>query len=402
MISYQVPEAQWTEKMVKNLPSEDDRFEFKEIIDIDKIAQEICAFANSFGGTLFLGIEDKNGQIKGIDKKKGNKPITLWLEQKIPVLLEFRFGSFRVREVNLTPSTQKKIGSDKTVVSIDVFDSDLTPYQVVQTRKYYRRENSSSIAAPHSFLSYLWSRNSSEKTNVVQYWITDFLTPLIHFTQNVSFQIKNLEFFGEFKNPGGSESFYILQFTNLEEFNKINNKLSANQFLRTYKNLEPKIKDLSESLQAFEDFIYDFIENILENENLQNVIREKYKTYISNQNPPWTYDQSEHPFKMLSNLLAIQDITSLSNNETYLKFYTSRFMVYDFFEFHLKFSTWKDEAFKNFCSDILEELIDCEYFIERKSMMEQIKNEIILKASSLFEDADTLREELCLRHNTTY
>ena len=39
--------------------------EFKEALDSKGFAKEVCAFANSQGGKIFLGITDK-GSIKGI------------------------------------------------------------------------------------------------------------------------------------------------------------------------------------------------------------------------------------------------------------------------------------------------------------------------------------------------
>jgi Schlafen, AlbA_2 len=401
MISYKVPEEQWTEKMVKDLPSEDDRFEFKENIDIEKITKEICAFANSFGGTLFLGVKDKNSGITGVDSLKGNKPTTLWLEQIIPTKLEFRFGSFRVREVKLASSTQKKIGLDKAVISIDVFDSELTPYQVVQTRIYYRRENSSSKEAPHSYLAYLWSRNSSDKTQVVQYWITDFLTPLISFTQRVSYEVQNLKFWGNYKTPGDT-SFYILEFINLENWSELLGKLSANQFLRTYSKLKLQIIEFSRALKTFDDFINNTIENILDNECIKEAIREKFKVYLSNQNPSPPYDNSKSPIQMLSTLVGVQELNALSNNQIALEYYTSHFLVYTLFDFELKFSTWKDESFKNFCAHITDSLSKYKEFIDKKNKLKELQENIISTSKVLLDEADTLREELCLRHNTTY
>ena len=403
MISYKVPEEQWTEEMVKDLPSEDDRFEFKETVDIEKITKEICAFANSFGGTLFLGVEDKNAGIKGVDKIKGNKPITLWLEQIIPTKLEFRFGSFRVRDVKLTSSTQKKIGLDKTVISVDVFDSELTPYQVVQTRMYYRRENSSSKEAPHSYLAYLWNRNSSNKTQVVQHWVTDFLSPLIFLTQSIKREFQHLEFWGEFMTPSGSDSFYVLRIIYWEKWEELTEGLSANQFLRNYKKLKTQIEELSQTLKALDNFVNSLIENILEDEMVKEVIRERFKLYLSNQNPPPPYDESKHPLQMLSVLVGIQELSSLSTNQVHLIYYTSRYLIYSLFTFKLKFATWKDESFyMNFCAEIANRLNENEEFINLKKEFGVLRENVIDRANSLFEESDILREELCLRHNTIY
>ena len=48
---------------------ENDFLEFKRKVRFpEKIVKEIVAFANTSGGTLLLGVEDKSGNVRGIDE----------------------------------------------------------------------------------------------------------------------------------------------------------------------------------------------------------------------------------------------------------------------------------------------------------------------------------------------
>ncbi|CAN5837056.1 hypothetical protein BH24ACI1_BH24ACI1_19140 [soil metagenome] len=76
----EIRERIWTEDEVLSLPTEHDKYERKagKIFDgnwKESIAKEICAFANSFGGYIALGIEEdrKNLTISvdGVDTHKG-------------------------------------------------------------------------------------------------------------------------------------------------------------------------------------------------------------------------------------------------------------------------------------------------------------------------------------------
>src|SRR5688572_19356466 len=125
------PPDQWTEELLISLSGEDDRFEFKsggilldeknrqpkaDAVLCKELAIEICAFANSFGGTLFLGIRNTK-KIDGVQKfYKGNQsnPIKEWLDKKIASFLEFRLPNYRVTEVvDLSEETEQLLGEDK-------------------------------------------------------------------------------------------------------------------------------------------------------------------------------------------------------------------------------------------------------------------------------------------------
>lgn len=105
-----VKREQWTEEQVTGLPvGEHDYFDrksgqlFDAPVDTNKLynllAKESCAFANSGGGHLILGVKD-DGTIDGVPSLfSGKTPTREWLEQKLPDLLDYRLVDFRVHTV---------------------------------------------------------------------------------------------------------------------------------------------------------------------------------------------------------------------------------------------------------------------------------------------------------------
>lgn len=104
-----VKQDQWTEEQIASLPAgEHDYFERKsgQLFDpradtnklYDALAKEACAFANSGGGHLLLGVCD-DGTIDGVPPLFGKTETREWLEQKIPDLLDYRLVDFRVHTV---------------------------------------------------------------------------------------------------------------------------------------------------------------------------------------------------------------------------------------------------------------------------------------------------------------
>src|SRR5690349_19584672 len=112
---YKYPD-EWTEERLRNLPDEDDRYEYKSGLKVDELirkqiserefvndlSKEIGALVNSFGGTLFLGVRDGTREIDGCPIiLKGRETLKAWLEKSIPEWFDFRLYSFRVNSVSL-------------------------------------------------------------------------------------------------------------------------------------------------------------------------------------------------------------------------------------------------------------------------------------------------------------
>jgi hypothetical protein len=152
----------WSEADVLALPEgEHDYFDRKSgalLVSQDfrkDTAKALCAFANSGGGHLVIGVED-DSRLSGVDPTRGRTPTREWLEQVIPNLLVFPLQDFRVHQVE--PATTSIIPTGRVVLVVDVGDSGLAPHQTEGARVYYYREGGHSVPAPHFYLETLRNR----------------------------------------------------------------------------------------------------------------------------------------------------------------------------------------------------------------------------------------------------
>jgi predicted HTH transcriptional regulator len=90
----------WAEAEIEDLPAgEHDYFDRKSGLLFEKthfedvVAKALCAFANSGGGHLILGVDDR-GIPDGLPRLKGRTPMRESLEQKIPRLIDFPLQDF--------------------------------------------------------------------------------------------------------------------------------------------------------------------------------------------------------------------------------------------------------------------------------------------------------------------
>jgi hypothetical protein len=133
---------------------EDPRHEFKETFlwDVyreepnkelkEEAAKEICAFANSEGGILIIGVEDDTREVKGIDRdlklmKNGKQSFEEQLNQVIRDKIGDKFGSIYTK-MNFEQINEETV----CVVSVDP-SSD--PVYFGEDEKFYVRQGSSSI-----------------------------------------------------------------------------------------------------------------------------------------------------------------------------------------------------------------------------------------------------------------
>jgi hypothetical protein len=161
-----VKRQEWTEDQVNGLPDgEHDYFDRKSGALFDStdrnglyetLAKAASAFSNSGGGHLVLGVAD-NGTFDGVPMVIAGRTTTRdWLEQKIPDLLDYRLGDFRVHAV--VPSTPSQIPADRELIVIDFGDSGLAPHQSTRNHVYYYRSAGRSVPAPHFYLELLRQR----------------------------------------------------------------------------------------------------------------------------------------------------------------------------------------------------------------------------------------------------
>lgn len=174
----------WTEEEVAALPAgEQDYFERKSGAVLsspnfdDAFAKALCAFANSRGGHLILGVAD-DGTIDGAPAiRKGRQSTKDWLEQIIPYSLNYPLQDFRVHEVS--SSSPSAIPPGQVVIVIDVGDSALAPHQTSKSKTYYYRAGGRSEPAPHFYLDTLWGRQSFPSAKVARAWLDDVIRPAL-------------------------------------------------------------------------------------------------------------------------------------------------------------------------------------------------------------------------------
>ncbi|HTG16308.1 MAG TPA: RNA-binding domain-containing protein, partial [Blastocatellia bacterium] len=164
-----IRKERWTETELDGLPAgEHNYFErksgalFEEKGELlGKLAKTVSALANSGGGYIILGVDDA-GIPDGVPPMEGRTPIKDWLEQQIPLLVDYALSDFRVHIVERSNPT--RIPVDKEVVVIDVGDSPLAPHQCIRGSKgatkylYYYRQAGHSSPAPNFYLELLRQR----------------------------------------------------------------------------------------------------------------------------------------------------------------------------------------------------------------------------------------------------
>lgn len=183
------PVAEWDEAYIMNLPpGEHDWVEFKnsELLDttmswvkqedvLNELAKQVSAFANSGGGTIVYGIEDKSRKVShgGIPlKMKGKSTTKEWLEDVIPNLVEFPLQKFNVYEVH-NSSSGGDIASGKCLILVDIVDSDTAPHQSARDKRYYARVGGKSLPISHRHVVDIMGRAKHPKlaltsVNIVQ------------------------------------------------------------------------------------------------------------------------------------------------------------------------------------------------------------------------------------------
>lgn len=290
---YTYPEV-WTEELIKHLPDEDNRYEWKlglveSLSDENslrkKLSKELGAFANSFGGTLFLGLSDTREFI-GVKKSfKGRELFKEWLENIIPSLFELRLNAFRVTHVELLPETQENIGSEKAILAIDVLDSDLAPHQSSDL-KYYYRVSSHSDPAPHHYLAFLWGRTNPNMANVVSWWFKEFLDPVIQMLDNANAPIQSRRF--QLATKAVQDQIFIwvykINFFELVKLRELVASSVGEYFLTTFPAIKNALANLETEIKTFEDAFEKLTIAIRNSVDLKARLVNRYEKMIASEN----------------------------------------------------------------------------------------------------------------------
>jgi hypothetical protein len=386
------PPKKWIEELVDELPSEDDRYEWKsgdeiaknELDDFSKnISKEIGAFANSFGGTLFIGISDDRTKVGIPAIAKGRTPTERWLENKIPVLLEMRLQRFRVTRVELTEKSQGQIGSDRIVVAIDILDSDLAPHQCVFDQRYYYRINSSSVPAPHHYLAFLWGRASSNMPHVASWWLTDFLSPLISLISDTG---KNFNKYAFVLRASKIQSYgidvtYEIEFFERNKWNEILCASAGEYFLSTFPLIQDELTSFEKTMSDFESALSKLLAKIEGSAVFLRQLKDIYERLVSRERIPRSefenFDVQEMSVRVLGQLHM-----PISKYPWECKDNLGRFTAYALLELGLSFpvnAMPDDQGIVSFCKELSSGITQDEtvigYIPEVKRLYELIQRE---------------------------
>lgn len=398
------PPDQWEESDVRKLSGEDDRYEFKSggilfnartqtfVTDdelVEKLSTEICAFANSFGGTLFLGITNENKKVDGVLKyfKSPSNDLKEWLDKKIAHMLEFRLPDYRVSEVKLTAATAKSIGPDMRVLAIDVPDSDLAPHQCRHNHKYYYRQSSNSNPAPHHYLAYLWSKTSHTQAETVQMWCVAFLNQQIDMLYECSRRLlsRNHFNFGIFDHSPWQDRL---------------DSLPADQFLRTFPAIAAKLRDFINEGVCLQEEYKDVESSVKVSSKVYKALR---ATYLQSGTSGLTEKQiADTDIQTIANWVCQVDGFAATEEQG---LETIRWLLA-----HRLLEAKNIEGINEFQRMVRYGTLESIYDLVKKDKKISLLTKKVLasvdalasRAENLAQELATFRYELCLKHKTNY
>lgn len=386
------PPQKWTEKLLDELPfGEDDRYERKSGEEIssnkldeffNKLSKEIGAFANSFGGTLFIGIADDNTKI-GIPATatKGKTPTERWLENKIPTLFELRLQHFRISRVELSKKTQTEIGGDRIIIAIDVFDSELAPHQCVFDHKYYYRSNSESRPAPHHYLAFLWGRANSNMSQVATWWIKDFLNPLVDLLEAVQKEF-NENKFRLFTHNANSN--YRVNFFKRDQWTALISDSVGEYFLSTFPLIEKDLNSFERLGDSFDESLSKLESSIEQSHLVLKQLVDTYERMVKHEHIPRSRFENSNLQEIAQQILG-QLRLQISNHPIESKVNLVRFIGYALLDLNIEVQIsipgiHESETIYSFSKEISKELKGRDESMskpleETKQLFEMVKSE---------------------------
>ena len=138
-------------------PAEDDRWEWKgaDLLGPKRgelrtyLGKQVSAFANSGGGFLVLGLNDKTKQIEPCEQQVGRQPMKDYLATIVEQSVEPPIQRFTVHRIPMTANPSESV----FVVAIQ--NSPAAPHQSKDARVYFHRIDGQSKPAPHFYLELL-------------------------------------------------------------------------------------------------------------------------------------------------------------------------------------------------------------------------------------------------------
>lgn len=119
----------------------------------NEIAKDVSAFANSAGGTIIYGIEEKDHRPDGFSFIDGREFTKEWLENVIQSRIQQRIQNIRIVPIRFNGDIKK------TIYVVNIPESPFTPH-MASDKKYYRRWNFQSVAMKEYEIRNLYNRRS--------------------------------------------------------------------------------------------------------------------------------------------------------------------------------------------------------------------------------------------------
>jgi hypothetical protein len=413
---FYAPPETWTQELLDDLPfGEDDRYEWKSGDQISKnklddfsnsLAKEIGAFANSFGGTLFVGIANDKTKIGVPATAKGRIPTERWLENKIPVLFELRLQHFRVSKVELTETAQSQIGDDRIIVAIDVFYSELAPHQCVFDQRYYYRTNSESRPAPHHYLAFLWGRANSNMPQVATSWLNNFLIPVANFVCGVQTNFNSQTFLvtASIIQAHSAIFSYRINFFEREKWNELLSSDVGEYFLSTFPSIKEAVISFGRRIDEFDKALVELEQSLKESTVWRKLLIALYERMTSNLRLPGS-QFGDSNLQEITQLVLGQLGLQISKYPAEAMDNLVRFLAYSLLGLEINYplnSLPDDRKLLSFCNDRLADLRGKDDSItihldQTKKHFETIKSE----SSALCRQLKADRIDIAKRYTAT-
>lgn len=184
LIEQQVEETLFLE--FKGKGSLDKNDEKKKI----EMSKDVSAFANSAGGTLIYGIQEKNHKAASLDFVDGNVYTKEWLEQVLTSRIQRRIDGLQIIPIR----SDNDLG--KTVYIINVPESNNVPHMAADKR-FYKRNNVTVLNMEEYEVRQLYSRITKTQLILDDIVIQQGGTlrgggKLNHVDYKISFQVRNV------------------------------------------------------------------------------------------------------------------------------------------------------------------------------------------------------------------
>jgi len=161
--------SQWDAEYLDELAGQKETASFErkasDGLTKEKIAQGVCAFANTGEGFMVFGLKDEKaggGLDDGVPAVKGRQPIEDWAEALIPVLHQLPIEGCEARFIHHPTYHQP----DRGVLAIAVPLSERRPHWCRHDDKFYLRAGAHSTPMPTQIFADMLTRGSVPRVDI--------------------------------------------------------------------------------------------------------------------------------------------------------------------------------------------------------------------------------------------